>query len=604
MLSGLWLATALALASGCVTVPAKEAGYNAGSTNSALNPNGTSLSRFWKRQSDKLTASNKRPAPNRINTDPPNAEFYLTMAVAQEQAGNEARADEFYQKAMSSDSKSLATLTGYAHFEDRRRHLVAATKLYKRAISRFPEEASIYNDLALCYQRRGMLDESISTLRKATMLQPEKQLYRNNLAIVLVDAERTDEALTQLLAANPPGVAHYNLACLLHRKGNDALATDHFQQALVHDPTLQAAEQWLAKIGSPVAPDAPEQRVAKRGGKPKSTQVDAGPAADGSVNRVASSDEPVTAPPASPPASQPSTSSAPATPTPAPQTVAQQAQPVSRPAARQKLNTAPVDELVAPPASIRVVPATAPPTDQPVAASDLPVDTSARAATLPVVEQSPSGTAAVEQLPREMEAVQPQPSAPVAVEPPREQQTVVEPLPTESVASEQPEDEAEAVETLPSESEPVKRLPSAPIDAAEPLADIPEEEAAVGTESSEALYSPPPTTEFVSESNEADDSLFSPPESDSAPEADETPGAEPLPAAEPLQAAEPISPARPVANPMRSPASSQVQYPNRSGRNNPPNGFETPPTAPLPDASSRPYRPVSQPNELEALPVY
>ena len=124
MLNWLWLAAALALAGGCVTVPAKEAGIDAGSTNSALNPNGTKFSRFWKRQTDKIESLARKPAPNRVNTAPPNAEFYLTMAIAQEQAGNLDNAEEFYQKALASDPKSLATLTGYAHFEDRRRHLI------------------------------------------------------------------------------------------------------------------------------------------------------------------------------------------------------------------------------------------------------------------------------------------------------------------------------------------------------------------------------------------------------------------------------------------------------------------------------------------------
>ena len=155
MLSWLWLATALALASGCVTVPAKQSGIDAGTTNSPMNPNGTTLSRFFKRQTDKF-ASARKPAPNRVNNAPPNSEFYLTMAIAQEQAGDSAKAEEFYQKALASDPKSLTTLTGYAHFEDRRRHLNAATKLYKKALAKYPEEASVYNDLGLCYRRPGI----------------------------------------------------------------------------------------------------------------------------------------------------------------------------------------------------------------------------------------------------------------------------------------------------------------------------------------------------------------------------------------------------------------------------------------------------------------
>ncbi len=237
MLTGLWLATALALASGCTTV---SPGIDAGSTNSPLNPNGTKFSRYWKRQTDKLESLAKKPT-NTHNDAPPNAEFYVTMAVAEEQAGDPAKAEEFYQKALARDPKSLATLSSYAHFEDRRGHLVAATRLYKKALAKHPEEAAICNDLALCYQRRGMLAESVTTLRKAVELQPGRPLYHNNLAGALIDAERNDEALAELLAVNPPAVAQFNMGCLLHRKGNDSLAVEHFEQALAADPTMTGA---------------------------------------------------------------------------------------------------------------------------------------------------------------------------------------------------------------------------------------------------------------------------------------------------------------------------------------------------------------------------
>jgi tetratricopeptide (TPR) repeat protein len=264
-LSLLSLATALALAGGgCVTVPSKGSGYNAGATNSPLNPNGTAFSRFWKTQSNKIAAF-ANPSPAKAKSAGPDAEFFVTMGRAEEQNGNLAKAEDFYRKALANDPKSLMALTAYAHFEDRRDHLEAATKLYKRAIAKHPQEAGVYNDLALCYQRRGLLDESTAMLWKATRLQPKRPLFHNNLAAVLVDAGRSDEALAELLTTNSEAVAHYNLACLLHRKGDDTLAVNHFRQAVAFDANMVPAQQWLAKLSPGESPaDERASLVAQR----------------------------------------------------------------------------------------------------------------------------------------------------------------------------------------------------------------------------------------------------------------------------------------------------------------------------------------------------
>ena len=45
---------------------------------------------------------------------------------------------------------------------------------------------------------------------------PNSQLYRNNLAALLVESNRPDDAVTILSEAYGPAVAHYNVGYLLH----------------------------------------------------------------------------------------------------------------------------------------------------------------------------------------------------------------------------------------------------------------------------------------------------------------------------------------------------------------------------------------------------
>jgi tetratricopeptide (TPR) repeat protein len=143
-------------------------------------------------------------------------------------------------------------LLGYAHLLDRQGKLAEATHYYQQAALHHPEDATARNDLGLCYARRGMLNESVVELAKAIELQPQKQLYRNNIATVFVEMGRPQQALQHLMATEQPAVAHYNLACLLHQRGQSQVAAQHFAQAAQLDPSLPGVQQATRQVaGAP-----------------------------------------------------------------------------------------------------------------------------------------------------------------------------------------------------------------------------------------------------------------------------------------------------------------------------------------------------------------
>ena len=252
---------------------------NQGSTTTSGNK---FLAFFMQPKAKTPTATQKNdPTALFTKTTKPGPELFVTMAQLREQAGETDEAEGLYQKALKTDPKSLPALMGYAHLEDRRGNLEAATKLYKRAISKHPEDVAPYNDLGLCFHRQGKLAESAQTLHQAVKMQPDKKLYRNNLAMVLVDLDRNDEALKELSIAGSPAAAHYNLASLLHRKGDDVAALDHFRQALATDPSLQAAGQWIAKLESEPSSTKTDSLLAGRlrSRTSRETPPQAGPAA-------------------------------------------------------------------------------------------------------------------------------------------------------------------------------------------------------------------------------------------------------------------------------------------------------------------------------------
>jgi tetratricopeptide repeat protein len=176
-------------------------------------------------------------------------DIYVATARIYEKNGDLAGAQAQYQKALKVDPTDMPALLGYAHLQDKREQYSEADKLYLEAIKQHPKDPSVYNDRGLSYQGRKKFDDASKMFAKAIELQPNKQLYRNNMAIVLVEMHREDDAFEQLAAANGPAIAHYNLATLLHRKGNDREAQFHFNLAAGLDPSLVAAHDWAARLG-------------------------------------------------------------------------------------------------------------------------------------------------------------------------------------------------------------------------------------------------------------------------------------------------------------------------------------------------------------------
>jgi Tfp pilus assembly protein PilF len=194
-----------------------------------------------------VTADDPTSLAHKLPT--PGPDLFVATAHMYEQTNNDVEAAAQYERALKVDSGYLPALLCYAQLHDSRQEYGAADKLYQQAIQKHPKDASIYNDWGLSYERRGKLPEAIVTLSKAVELQPKKPLYRNNLAMCLVELNKPEDAFRQLVAVNSPAVAHYNLASLLHRKGNDALAAQHFALA-ASDPALPQARQWANRLAA------------------------------------------------------------------------------------------------------------------------------------------------------------------------------------------------------------------------------------------------------------------------------------------------------------------------------------------------------------------
>jgi Tfp pilus assembly protein PilF len=175
---------------------------------------------------------------------------YISAAQILENQGKFAEAEAKYQAALKSSPHDLNTMVGLARCYDRQGKSAQAIETYSKAAKHHPKSSLVQNDLGLCYARQRSTDNAVQHLKKAIDLQPDNIRYYNNLATVLVEAGRADEAVQQLSRVNSTAIAHYNVACLLHRQGKVEQSAVHLRLALAQDPNLHQARELLASMHS------------------------------------------------------------------------------------------------------------------------------------------------------------------------------------------------------------------------------------------------------------------------------------------------------------------------------------------------------------------
>jgi len=183
-----------------------------------------------------------------FESGPPNADLYLSMARLSDQGGNSSHARSMYQRALTVQPGHLEGMLALARLEDREGQLDAALHYYMQAVKMNPQSPKALNDLSLCFARRGQLREALPPLEQAIRLQPSKQLYRNNIAKVLIELNEINGAVQHLSAVHPPAVAQYNMGVLLQQRGRSQEAVHFLTAAVQLDPSLEAANTLMAQL--------------------------------------------------------------------------------------------------------------------------------------------------------------------------------------------------------------------------------------------------------------------------------------------------------------------------------------------------------------------
>ncbi|HUE74619.1 MAG TPA: tetratricopeptide repeat protein [Pirellulaceae bacterium] len=230
--------------------------YHSGAAPAPTNP----ITKAWKSTSDSVasvfspksatapTLSPKNDPTSLSSKSKISASTYIATGRLLESREEFVKAQAEYEKAIQVEPKNLTALVSLARLQDRQGNPDQAIVTYQKAIKAHPKSALVHNDLGLCYARKRDLASAVAMLHKAVEAEPSKPNYRNNLATVLVEAGRTDDALKHLQAVHAPAAAHFNLAYLLNHRGQSDLARRHLSQAVQLDPTFVRAQEMLAQL--------------------------------------------------------------------------------------------------------------------------------------------------------------------------------------------------------------------------------------------------------------------------------------------------------------------------------------------------------------------
>lgn len=157
--------------------------------------------------------------------------------------------------------------------EDEQGHHPAAENAHRAAVAAAPEQSDLHNNLGYNLLAQGRMDAAIEEFRRAVELDPKSDIAHNNLAAALARSgsatkDTTSEAIAEWSRSTGQAEAHNNMAAVLIDQGRYDEARAELAAALSMEPGLGAATSNLQLIaekdGRPATIPAPASRAGKR----------------------------------------------------------------------------------------------------------------------------------------------------------------------------------------------------------------------------------------------------------------------------------------------------------------------------------------------------
>lgn len=182
------------------------------------------------------TVSQKGKGIDEKNLQSLGTEMMVAQGALWETSGDLEKALDYYNMALGYEPNNLSALASMARLKMRQGNYSDACKLFETAVEQSPADAALHNDLGLARAKSGDIEGAIAAIGKAVELAPGKSRFANNLANVMFDAGDKAGAFATLGKSSSLAVANFNMAYLYFRGGDYALAKQHLQEVIRHEP--------------------------------------------------------------------------------------------------------------------------------------------------------------------------------------------------------------------------------------------------------------------------------------------------------------------------------------------------------------------------------
>ncbi|HSB18055.1 MAG TPA: tetratricopeptide repeat protein [Bryobacteraceae bacterium] len=168
--------------------------------------------------------------------DPDNVQVHINLISLYGRTGDEARAKVHFEAATRLSPGRPDAWYNYGVLMSKRKEYREAEGAFRRAVEINPYYAEAHNNLGALYELQGRLNDAAREFRDAIANKPDYPLARFHLARILVNEEKYDEAIQQLLRALTPEddqtpVYLYALAAVYARAGDREHALNYYGRA-------------------------------------------------------------------------------------------------------------------------------------------------------------------------------------------------------------------------------------------------------------------------------------------------------------------------------------------------------------------------------------
>jgi Flp pilus assembly protein TadD len=187
-----------------------------------------------------------------VSQRPDDAMGHFMLGMSAWKGADLVRAGKAFDAALAVDPSHLKSLMNLSRVRIEQKQCDEAIDLLTRASGIEPTSAEVHRLLGRAYHVQGKTVAAVEAYRHAIDLDERDVWSMNNLGLLLLEQQRSDEALPLLAQAvelrKDVPAFHNNLGMALEHSGRFHDAAEAYKEALTADPTYDRAKQNLARV--------------------------------------------------------------------------------------------------------------------------------------------------------------------------------------------------------------------------------------------------------------------------------------------------------------------------------------------------------------------